>query len=659
MRRILATIPSSFFNAQIFLCTALLVFCSIGALQAQQNLCAAGGGGFTIDYEKGCVPHTINVTNTVPGVAPANIQYYFNYRPGDAISGTSTGTSFTYASPGTYTVLQLGTGAGKSFCKVVTVLDNRTPAFTVTSCGNLSAKVTITNNSIAQQYDQIEVRWNDGTTDFVQKPITSQSTIDVEHIYPTSGQKSIQVRGIYNSGGNCGGSGYTASQITLGTQQLSDIKIDKVEAGSNGTARVFYRGLAGVETEAFVKTGTGTYIASGQKDNRAGRRELVLTGLNLQEPVCIQLTSKDACNNSTNSAEVCVPVMSLQAVSEQNNATWTASSSTSFSKYEVVRDGQSLHTSATQSETTFSDSDVECDVTYSYQAISYSTIDTAISAPVEVIAISTSKPSTVAGALVTVETDGSAQVLALDPPTGATAQYSMIFERSSGRSGIFQEVGNTENDNRFTDRSISSSTETYCYRISYENACGVRSDPSSLVCTILLQRTDAQIKWTSESPFLDPVDHYSIIRIDNAGLSTSRDVGLILDHDTKNDPPSQQIYNYQIQATSPDGFFMSYSNIVDFREKSGLFIPNAFSPNGDQFNNTFAVQGTFITSSKMIIYDRWGSVVFMTDNATTGWDGTLNSSNTPAPTGNYVYRIEITDSTDKTVVKSGTLLLLR
>lgn len=628
----------------------------MGSLRAQQNMCAAGGGGFTINSEKGCTPHTIEVTNTVTGVDPANIQYYFNYKPGDIITGQNTGTRYTYTSPGTYTILQLGTGSGKSFCRQVTVLDNRPPSFTVTSCGNQRAKVFITDNAITQQYDQIEIRWSDGATDFIPKG----NSLEIEHVFATSGQKSLQVRGIYNWGGNCTGTDYVPRSINLSNQQLSDIKIDKVETGNNGTVTVFYRGLAGVESEAQVKTGAGTYVASGQKDNRVGRRQLVLTNLNPLQATCIQLSSTDACGTTVLSNEVCIPVISLQAISEQNSATWTQSSSTSFSKYELFRDDQPVHTSTTVTETTFSDQNVECGVTYSYQAISYSAGDTAISAPVEVVAISTAKPATVAGALVTVEMDGSAQVLALEPATGATAEYAMIFERTAGRSGIFEEVENTTNDNRITDRAVNTSAETYCYRISYVNACNVRSDPSPLVCTILLQRNDAQIKWTSESPFLDPIGHYSVIRIDDNGLSTSRDAGLTLTHDTNNDPPSQQVYNYQVQATSADGFFMSYSNIIDFHEKSGLFIPNAFSPNGDAYNPIFSIQGRFIISSKMTIYDRWGAVVFVSDDATTGWDGTLKSSGgTPAPIGNYVYRIEVTDTTDKTVVKTGTLLLLR
>jgi gliding motility-associated-like protein len=622
------------------------------------NYCDYGGGGFTINHEKGCAPHTVEVTNTVPGVDPANIQYYFNYHPVDGISGTGMGTSYTYTTPGTYTILQLGTGINKSACRVVTVLDSRKPEFTVTRCGNRRVKVIINNNTIAQQYDQLEIRWNDGNSDFIPKGSSSGAILEIEHEFLTTGSKNIQVRGLYNNGGTCGGSEYESIRFELGTQQLSDIKIDKVEANANGTVQVFYRGLAGVESEAFVKTGAGAYAASGMKDNRAGRRELVVTGVDLTQPVCIQLTSKDACGNTVNSAEVCVPLPSATPVSDENQLTWTASTSANFSKYELFRDDQPIHTATSASSTTFTDSDVECGVTYSYQLAAFSRTDTAISAPIEVTAISTHIPATISAALVSVKSDRSAEILAL-PPTAATGPYSMIFERSEGSSGVFYEIARTVNDNRFTDSGVSTGTKNYCYRIYYENSCGTRSDASPSVCTIYLQRNGEQIKWTSESPFLDPVENYYVLRIDDSGLATSRDAALTLSHDTNNDPPSNQIFNYQVQAKSADGFY-SDSNIIDFHENSSLFIPNAFSPNGDGHNEVFAIKGKFIVSSKMTIFDRWGSVVFANDNAALGWDGSLKSSpDTPAPVGNYFYKIEVTDTTNKTVVKAGTLLLIR
>jgi gliding motility-associated-like protein len=88
-----------------------------------------------------------------------------------------------------------------------------------------------------------------------------------------------------------------------------------------------------------------------------------------------------------------------------------------------------------------------------------------------------------------------------------------------------------------------------------------------------------------------------------------------------------------------------------------VFIPDAFSPNGDNMNDKFAPKGQFMDKSRLIIYNRWGQVLFETANAIEGWDGTVNGQ--PAVEGTYVYRLEITDSLGKYFVKTGTMLLAR
>lgn len=54
-----------------------------------------------------------------------------------------------------------------------------------------------------------------------------------------------------------------------------------------------------------------------------------------------------------------------------------------------------------------------------------------------------------------------------------------------------------------------------------------------------------------------------------------------------------------------------------------LFVPNAFTPNDDQLNELFLAKGTGIASFDMNIFDRWGNLVFATDNIDEGWDGKI------------------------------------
>jgi gliding motility-associated-like protein len=55
-----------------------------------------------------------------------------------------------------------------------------------------------------------------------------------------------------------------------------------------------------------------------------------------------------------------------------------------------------------------------------------------------------------------------------------------------------------------------------------------------------------------------------------------------------------------------------------------LFVPTAFSPNGDNQNDILYVFGNCITNLQFAIFDRWGEKVFETTNQLEGWDGTFN-----------------------------------
>jgi gliding motility-associated-like protein len=52
-----------------------------------------------------------------------------------------------------------------------------------------------------------------------------------------------------------------------------------------------------------------------------------------------------------------------------------------------------------------------------------------------------------------------------------------------------------------------------------------------------------------------------------------------------------------------------------------IYIPNAFTPNGDNVNDVFIVRSKNLTSGTMLIYDRWGNKVFESDDINVGWNG--------------------------------------
>ncbi len=73
-----------------------------------------------------------------------------------------------------------------------------------------------------------------------------------------------------------------------------------------------------------------------------------------------------------------------------------------------------------------------------------------------------------------------------------------------------------------------------------------------------------------------------------------------------------------------------------------LYIPTAFSPNGDGDNDFFAPKGKYIKSFEMYVFDRWGMELYHTTDITKGWDGTIRGG-AICQEDNYIYTIKATD----------------
>ena len=89
-----------------------------------------------------------------------------------------------------------------------------------------------------------------------------------------------------------------------------------------------------------------------------------------------------------------------------------------------------------------------------------------------------------------------------------------------------------------------------------------------------------------------------------------------------------------------------------------LDAANVFSPNGDGINDIFKpVYYTRIESYEMKIYDRWGNLMFISNNMDSGWDGKREGNN--CPEGVYFYNITFRGVDLKFETRNGNLTLLR
>jgi gliding motility-associated-like protein len=120
-------------------------------------------------------------------------------------------------------------------------------------------------------------------------------------------------------------------------------------------------------------------------------------------------------------------------------------------------------------------------------------------------------------------------------------------------------------------------------------------------------------------------------------------------------------YPVTLVALSINGCSDTMVRTVIIEQDFALFVPNAFSPNGDGKNEIFKAEGEGITDFKMYIFDRWGNSVFTTIDINVGWDGRMNNRIGVDILQHdvYVWKIELKNVSHQGKTYTGTVTLVR
>jgi gliding motility-associated-like protein len=92
-------------------------------------------------------------------------------------------------------------------------------------------------------------------------------------------------------------------------------------------------------------------------------------------------------------------------------------------------------------------------------------------------------------------------------------------------------------------------------------------------------------------------------------------------------------------------------------DEPAIFIPNAFTPNGDGENDVFFVRGNGIDEMQLVIYNRWGEKVFESNSKDNGWDGRFNGE--LLSTDVFGFSLEVRCTNGALFKKQGNVTLLK
>jgi gliding motility-associated-like protein len=124
----------------------------------------------------------------------------------------------------------------------------------------------------------------------------------------------------------------------------------------------------------------------------------------------------------------------------------------------------------------------------------------------------------------------------------------------------------------------------------------------------------------------------------NFGDGTSNDSIFSPEHTF---PEEAGSYLVSLQVSNQLGCMDTTSQVIVVEHDPVVFIPNAFTPDGDGLNNEFTAvfpENMKLASYEMYIYDRWGELVFYSQDPKQGWDASLAGFD--APDGVYSYLVK-------------------
>lgn len=88
-----------------------------------------------------------------------------------------------------------------------------------------------------------------------------------------------------------------------------------------------------------------------------------------------------------------------------------------------------------------------------------------------------------------------------------------------------------------------------------------------------------------------------------------------------------------------------------------IYIPTAFTPNGDGLNDVWRIRGPQLKELKLQVFNRWGQVVFQTTEAGKGWDGSFQGK--PQQTGSYIYLLTGKTKAGQPIFRKGNFNLIK
>ncbi|MGR3811442.1 gliding motility-associated C-terminal domain-containing protein [Jiulongibacter sp. NS-SX5] len=682
-----------FFVRKLFLPGGYVLLFALAA--NGQNLCSSSSNdklisdGFSfIGPSSGCGPFTVNIEDNT---GYSDIKYIYTYN-GESASqlnnlGAIANTEYTYFADDenkTYTILQYGKDdSGETFysCKNVTVRANDKPKFSYTICNN-TLNISLPLDS-ANSFDSYSLKINSTEENIEpnQLPFNKDYTVNfpIELIF----------KGNFSDGSaNCG----TIDPILIESLNPSsqpygidleyhpNINSIVMESGTKGIME--FQGAYGSSGYSFYRTEMGVPYSANptMKNVQPGSVEFEIP--DSSKSYCFYAVRTIACGIEQ-SAEICTIPFNFPIGLEKENKIEVPQYKER--QYDFPNEPQYGRNHLYSLEILKSENGdnyeiipifgvtdevidpIDCKQDYCYRVkakvsgqLYYFRFEGESTSAERCISRKTFQPDSLTKLYASVEDDKS--IIRFNDNSGWSLNKDMFYLFSNADSSTFYLADSTQTEALFSS-AILSDTNPTCFKVGYKDECGSYSKLSPEICTVFLETDGNQsLIWSDILSFSpEEVSHFEIQQTNE---QNGQETSIYSESSTQSNTLSPDLDAFENLATFRLKAYnfqneISYSNYVSIPISTNLYFPTAFSPNGDQINDTFEIKGNLgtLASFELYIYDRLALEVFRSTDPEHFWDGTLNGN--PLPSGTYQYALKATNKQNEEIRKHGYMVLLR